>query len=135
VLGAKDVTVPEEMPPKKADYPLYQRGYGVTCSNPKCVTGQESEKKYLKPGFKVVSYAPLTFRCNYCEHGTEPKFIASSEWHEGILEYKNYHRSTSHWTKKIKPENLIAFDSEKEAEKQGFKPAPSPKPRAKKVEE
>jgi aspartate carbamoyltransferase catalytic subunit len=135
VLGAKDVTVPEEIPPKKADYPLYQRGYGVTCSNPKCVTGQESEKKYLKPGFKVVSYAPLTFRCNYCEHGTEPKFIASAEWHEGILEYKNYHRSASHWTKKIKPENLIAFDSEKEAEKQGFKPAPGPKPRTKKVEE
>lgn len=135
VLGAKDITIPEEIPPKKADYPLYQRGYGVTCSNPKCVTGQESEKKYLKPGFKVVSYAPLTFRCNYCEHGTEPKFIASSEWHEGKLEYKNYHRSASHWTKKIKPENLIAFDSEMEAEKHGFKPAPGPKPRAKKVEE
>jgi aspartate carbamoyltransferase catalytic subunit len=135
VLGAKEVTVPEELTPQKVDYPVYQRDYAVTCSNPKCVTGQESEKKYLKPEFKIVSHSPLMFRCNYCEHGTEPKFIASSEWHEGTLEYKNYHLSTSHWTKKIKPENLIAFDSEKEAEKYGFKPAPGPKPRVKKVEE
>lgn len=135
VLGAKDIKIPEETPVKKADYPVYQRGYGVTCSNPRCVTWQESEKRYLKPGFKIVSYSPLTFRCNYCEHGTEPKFIASSEWHEGKLEFKNYHRATSRWTKKIKTENLIAFDSEKEAEKYGFKPAPGPKPRIKKVKE
>jgi aspartate carbamoyltransferase catalytic subunit len=135
VLGAKEVAVPEELPPQKVDYPIYQRDHAVICSNPKCVTGQESEKKYLKPEFKIVSRSPLMFRCNYCEHGTEPKFIASSDWHEGTLEYKNYHPSTSHWTKKIKPENLIAFDSEKEAEKYGFKPAPGPKPRMKKVEE
>jgi aspartate carbamoyltransferase catalytic subunit len=134
-LGAKEVVVPEEVPLPKVDYPMYQRDYGVTCSNPRCVTGQESEKKYLKPGFKVVSHSPLTFRCVYCEHGTEPKFIASTEWHEGKLEYKYYHRSASHWTKIIKPENLIAFDSEKEAEKHGFKPAPGPKPRVKKLEE
>jgi aspartate carbamoyltransferase catalytic subunit len=134
-LGAKEVAVPEEAPLPKADYPVYQRDYGVTCSNPRCVTGQESEKKYLKPGFKVVSHSPLTFRCVYCEHGTEPKFIASTEWHEGKLEYKFYHRSASHWTKKIKSDNLIAFDSEKEAEKHGFKPAPGQKPRMKKVEE
>ncbi|OGN87292.1 MAG: aspartate carbamoyltransferase [Chloroflexi bacterium RBG_13_46_9] len=132
ILGVKEAVISEEEHLPKFDYPLYQRDYGVTCSNARCVTLQESEKKYLKPGFKIVSFSPLTFRCVYCEHGTEPKFIASSEWHEGKLAYKYYHRSQSHWTKKIRPENLIAFDSEKEAEQYGFKPAPGPKPRAKK---
>ena len=135
ILGAREISVPQTKVSSKYDYLLYQRSYGVTCSNPKCVTHQQSEKNYLKPGFKIVSYSPLTFRCVYCEHGTEPKYIASTEWHEGKLEYKFYHRSSSRWTKKIKPENLIAFDSEKEAEKQGFKPAPGPRPRSKKVEE
>jgi len=130
-LGAKDAAVTEE-PAKHADYPVYQRDYGVKCNNPKCVTRQESEQKYLKPGFKIVSRDPLTLRCVYCEHGTEPKYVASAEWHEGKLEYKYYHRASSHWTKRIDPQNLIAFDSEKEAEEHGFKPAPGPKPRAKK---
>jgi len=121
ILGAKEVAVPEE-PAKTVDYPVYMRDYGVKCNNPKCVTLQESEQKYLKPGFKIVSYNPLTLRCVYCEHGTEPRFVASTEWHEGKLEYKYYHRVESHWTKKIRPENLIAFDSEKEAEAHGFKP-------------
>lgn len=134
ILGSKNVSIAPEKIVSEIDYQVYQRDYGVTCSNSRCVTRQESEKKYLRPGFKIVSYSPLTFRCIYCEHGTEPKYIASTEWHEGKLEYKFYHRSTSHWTKKIKPENLIAFDSEKEAEKQGFKPAPGPKARVKKVE-
>ena len=131
ILGAKEVAIPEE-PAKVVDYPVYQRDYGVKCNNPHCVTRQESEQKYLKPGFKIVSRKPLTLRCVYCEHGTEPKYVASSEWHEGKLEFKNYHPGTSHWAKRIQPENLIAFDSEKEAGEHGFKPAPGPKPRIKK---
>lgn len=134
ILGSQDIPVHPEKKVSKITYPIYRREYGVACSNPRCVTRQDSEKKYLKPGFKIVSYNPLTFRCLYCEHGTEPKFIASTEWHEGKLEYKFYHRSDSRWTKKIRSENLIAFDSEKEAEKQGFKPAPGIKGRVKKVE-
>ena len=40
---------------------------------------------------------PLTLRCVYCEHGFEPKYIASSEWHEGRLDTKKYHSADSHW--------------------------------------
>ena len=104
------------------DYPLYQRDSGVKCPNPKCVSIQETETKYLKPEFKVVDREPLTLRCVYCEHGFEPKYAASSDWHEGKLENKKYHRADSRWAKKIKPENLILFDSESEAEANGFKP-------------
>jgi hypothetical protein len=59
----------------------------------------------------------------YCEHGHEPKFIASSEWHEGKTASKRYHRADSHWAKQIRPENLIAFDAAAEAEASGFKPS------------
>jgi len=131
LLGMKEVLIAEK-PSKQHVYPWYERDYGVACTNPRCVTKQESEKKYLKPGFKVVSRDPLTLRCVYCEHGTEPKFVASTEWHEGKLEFKFYHRADSHWRKQIRIENLIAFDSEKEAEKYGFKPTPARKPRTKK---
>ena len=122
LLGVKEIAVPGEMPIPKVEYPIYRREYAVKCSNPRCVTWQDTEKNYLKPEFKVVSLKPLTFRCIYCEHGTEPKYVASTEWHQGMLESKKYHRANSHLAKKIKPENLIAFDSAKEAEAHGFKP-------------
>ncbi len=82
------------------EYPLYHREYGVKCSNPRCVTWQETEKNYLKPEFKIVSLKPLTFRCIYCEHGTEPKYVASTDWHQGTTGQKRYNRANSHLAKK-----------------------------------
>ena len=65
---------------------------------------------------------PLTLRCVYCEHGFEPKFVASTDWHEGKLESKKYHDATSHWARTIQPRNLIYFNTEEEALAAGFKP-------------
>ena len=121
-LGMKQVAVTDETPLPKVEYPMYRREYGVKCSNPTCVTWQETEKNYLKPEFKIVSLRPLTFRCIYCEHGTEPKYVASTEWHQGMRESKKYHRANSHLARKIRTENLIAFDSATEAEAHDFKP-------------
>jgi len=84
---------------------------------------QETETKYIKPEFEIVNNHPLTLRCVYCEHEVRPQYIASSDWHEGRLENKKYHSADSHWTSKIKLENLIVFDSESEAEAHGFKPS------------
>ena len=126
LLGAKEVPAPikEEFFAQKIDYPVYRRAFGVSCPNPKCVSIQETETKYIKPEFKIVNREPLTLRCVYCEHGFEPKYIASSEWHDGrTLDNKKYHSADSHWARKIKPENLILFDSEREAEARGFKPS------------
>ena len=122
LLGVKEMPSVHQDTAIAVDYPVYRRDYGAVCNNPKCVTQQESEQKYLKPGFKIVNKHPLTLRCIYCEHGTEPKFVASTEWHQGMVEYKKYHRANSHLARTIKEENLIAFDSEKEAEAHGFKP-------------
>jgi aspartate carbamoyltransferase catalytic subunit len=125
LLGAKEGVVPEEYDSfeHKVDYPIYKRGFAVTCPNPTCVSVQETETKYLKPEFKIVNREPLALRCVYCEHGFEPKYVASSDWHQGKLDNKKYHSAASHWARKIKPENLILFDSEKEAEARGFKPS------------
>lgn len=125
LLGTKEVLIPKEddSSARKIAYPAYRREFGVRCPNPRCVSVQESETKYIKPDFKIVSREPLTLRCSYCEHGFEPKYVASSDWHEGRVENKKYHGANSHLARRIKPENLIAFNSESEAQAHGFKPS------------
>ena len=124
LLGARECSVPvkDEIVIQGAEYPVYYRDYGARCPNPACVSIQESETKYLKSEFKIVSRQPLTLRCIYCEHGFQPEYIASADWHEGRIENKRYHRTESYWASKIKPENLIVFGSAEIAEAQGFKP-------------
>ncbi|MFC1983698.1 aspartate carbamoyltransferase [Chloroflexota bacterium] len=125
LLGAREISVhgEDDSLASKIDYPTYRRDFGVRCPNQKCVSIQETETKYIKPEFKVVDREPLTVRCVYCEHGFEPKYVASADWHEGRLVNKIYHSADSHWAKKIKPENLIIFGSASEAEAHGFKPS------------
>ena len=125
LLGAGEVTIPEEKDSfvQRVDYPVYKRDSGVKCPNRNCVSNQETEVRYIKPEFKIVSRRPLTLRCTYCDHELHPQYVASSEWHEGKLENKKYHSTDSHFGRKIKPENLIVFASEKEARAQGFKPS------------
>ncbi len=131
LLGTKEISTPEEddslIP--QIDHPLYRRDSGIRCPNPRCVSIQETEVKYIKPEFKIVNRKPLTLRCIYCEHGFEPKYVASSDWHDGTLENKKYHLAESHWAKKIKPGNLILFNSESEAEARGFKHSYYARPR------
>jgi len=125
LLGVKEITIPEEKDSfiRKVDYPIYKRDSGVKCPNINCVSNQETEVRYIKPEFKIVSREPLTLRCVYCEHELQPQYVASSEWHQRKLESKKYHSADSYFARKIKPENLIIFASEKEAQSQGFKPS------------
>jgi aspartate carbamoyltransferase catalytic subunit len=124
-LGATEVTIPRERESfvGKKDYPIYKRDSGVKCPNRNCVSNQETEVRYIKPEFKIVSRDPLTLRCVYCDHELHPQYFASSEWHEGRLESKKYHSADSHFARKIRPGNLIIFASEKEAESKQFKPS------------
>jgi aspartate carbamoyltransferase catalytic subunit len=123
LLGVKEVTVPEVETPPPIAYPVYRQEPRPVCPNPRCVSIQTTETKYLKPQYKIVNTHPLTLRCVYCEHGFEPRFVASSEWHEGKVEFKKYHSADSHWAKDIRPENLIVFHTEEEAQACGFKPS------------
>jgi len=123
LLGVKDIQIPKVDSPPPAPYPAYQQAISPQCPNPRCVSVQPTEMKYLKPEFKVVNMKPLTLRCVYCEHGFEPKFVASTDWHEHKLDTKKYHSAISHWARDIRPENLIAFNSEEEAQAHGFRPS------------
>jgi len=122
LLGLKDAIIPQEEAPP-ISYPVYRRDYGPRCLNPRCVSVQDTEIKYLRPEYKIVNRKPLTLRCIYCEHGVEPEYVASSDWHEGKTATKKYHSAASHWAKKIRPENLIVFRSDSDAETLGFKPS------------
>ena len=122
LLGLKDAIIPQEEAPP-ISYPVYRRDYGPRCLNPRCVSVQDTEIKYLSPEYKIVNRKPLTLRCIYCEHGVEPEYVASSDWHEGKTATKKYHSAASHWAKKIRPENLIVFRSDSDAETLGFKPS------------
>lgn len=122
LLGMKDTTIADAGEKTKVlDYPVYKQDTGIKCPNPKCVSIQVTETRYLKPEFKIVSFKPLTLRCSYCEHGFEPKYVASTEWHEGMLVSKKYHHAGGHWSQHIKPENLLLFNSIIDAESAGFK--------------
>jgi aspartate carbamoyltransferase catalytic subunit len=107
----------------KRNYLDYNHNIVPKCYNTKCVTNQDTEANYIKPKFKLISTQPLILRCLYCEHEIQPQFIASSDWHQGKLEHKKYHLATSHWVRKIKPENLIVFNTDREAQTFGFKPS------------
>ncbi len=122
LLGARETAIPEVDSPR-IEHPGYRHDSGLRCSNPKCVSVQATEIKYLKPRFKIVNYHPLTLRCDYCEHGFEPKYIASSEGHEGRPDTKKYHSAGSHWAGQIRPENLIVFNTEEEAKARGYSPS------------
>lgn len=123
LLGVKEVPPsPDDITPT-LDYPRYEHESGARCANPLCVSVQKTELKYLKPDFKIVNREPLTLRCVYCEHGVEPEYVASTEWHEGKTATKIYHHADSRWARKIRPENLIVFSSEAEAGAEGFKPS------------
>ncbi len=122
-LGAKEVEIPKIESPTPPAYPAYRREISPSCPNPRCVSVQATETKYLKPEFKIVNNQPLTLRCVYCEHGFEPMFLASTEWHEHKLETKKYHSAKSHWARYIRPENLLVFNTEEEAQAHGYKPS------------
>ena len=122
LLGVKDSGVAESYNSQqhKMSYPLYKRSFGMKCASTSCVTVHES--KYVVPEFKIVSSEPLRLRCVYCEQEIPPQYIASAKRHQPTLQNKRYHKADSLTFKKIKPENLIFFDSEKEALAQGFRP-------------
>jgi aspartate carbamoyltransferase catalytic subunit len=125
LLGSQqaDITKEKESFIRAREYLPYRRGYGVKCANPRCVSVQKTEANYIRPEFKIVNRHPLVLRCLYCEHEVHPQYVASSDWHEGRLASKKYHSADSHWSTKIKPENLIIFDSASEAKAHGFQPS------------
>jgi aspartate carbamoyltransferase catalytic subunit len=123
VLGAKEISAPVTDTPPPVEYPLYRHEISPRCPNLRCVSVQATEAKYLKPQYMIVKTRPIILRCVYCEHGFEPKYVASTEWHEHKPEMRKYHAADSHLASSIRPENLIVFNSDEEAQAHGYKPS------------
>ncbi len=127
LLGARkaEVTGKKKTGTRAIAYPSYRRDTGLKCQNRACVTVQKTETRYIRPEFQIVSTDPLTLRCSYCEHEIHPQYVASSKWHQGLAVNKRYYRADSVMLRRIRPENLVIFDSESVARAQGFKPGKS----------
>jgi len=126
LLGASNIEILESPGVSTRDkaYDNCKQVIGVKCPNANCVSNRES--RYLVPKLNMLKRnggEPLKLRCAYCDHETHPPYIASSEWHQGLLKNKKYYSSDSFMLDRIRPENLIIFDSEKEAQAHGFMPS------------
>jgi aspartate carbamoyltransferase catalytic subunit len=120
LLGAKNVEMPDDGI-RKGKYPIYQREFGARCHNPNCAAVHEA--RYINPKFAIVNFKPLTLRCVYCEREIAPKYMASTKWHQGTIENKLYHNVQSHLLTKIDTDNMLFFESEEDAQANGFKPS------------
>jgi hypothetical protein len=123
LLGSHSVTETDDSTQIINRYPRYNKNTGLSCLNERCVSNQETEKRYIKPEFNITSLNPLSLSCRYCEKEIFPPYIASTQWHEGVIKDKKYHSSKSHLLQKIKMENLLIFNSADVAEDHGFKPS------------
>ncbi|GAB4157744.1 MAG: aspartate carbamoyltransferase [Planctomycetaceae bacterium] len=95
-------------------YPEYSRDDGLRCTNRRCVTNKESERRYLSPRFLILDDPQLTVRCVYCDHEHHPQVISRSTT-------RKYLTDTSQ-IREIQPENLVLFANEEAAQSAGHEP-------------
>jgi len=102
----------------KAAKESYSNSEGIACPNPRCVSNDDAEKRYLVPRFWVVPTTPPLLRCTYCEVEVKAGCV-------GSISTRRYYTDTS-VLKSMKLPDVIVFASEQEAQKAGFEPARTP---------
>jgi aspartate carbamoyltransferase catalytic subunit len=98
-------------------YQEYSRAEGLRCTNRRCVTAKESEKRYLVPRFWILDDQQLTVRCLYCDYEQNPQVISRTTT-------RKYLTNTS-LISEIQPENLVLFADEEAARSAGHEPRKS----------
>jgi aspartate carbamoyltransferase catalytic subunit len=102
----------EAAPPKKK-HALYTLRT-IVCDNANCVTGLESERRYLSPKFLlIVEEERVVARCIYCEHEQVPQFV-------GRTSTRKYEPNRMRW--ESIPEGLVLFPDEAAAQAAGMHP-------------
>ena len=99
--------------PKPPRYRLYSSPYGVSCTNPRCVTLDPQEKRYLFPKFWIVDEQRLTLRCVYCDFEQATHVVSRTST-------KKYTLDISEW-REYNEQDLVLFRSEQEAIEAGHK--------------
>ncbi|MGE0756327.1 MAG: hypothetical protein AB7F89_02580 [Pirellulaceae bacterium] len=72
--------------PKPARYRLYSSAEGIHCGNPRCVTLDPQERRYLIPKFWIVDESRLTLRCVYCDFECETRVVSRASTKKYTLE-------------------------------------------------
>jgi len=91
-------------------YRMYAGHHGVHCINPRCVTRDAGESRYVEPKFWIVDEQPLTLRCVYCDFEYQPQIVSRAS-------SKKYSTDVSEWSAIFErtPTDLVLFGDEQEA--------------------
>lgn len=87
---------------------------GIACRNPRCITGNEAERRYLRPTFsRLFVDRKVVLRCVYCEHEQVPGWVAISP------ELAVPNRDLA----QLPDPHLAVFETEQQAVSAGFRTA------------
>lgn len=93
--------------PKEPRYRIYSSSSGLRCKNPRCVTLDPQEARYLFPKFWIVDEQNLVLRCVYCDVELAARVVSRAST-------KKYTLNLSEW-REINERDLVAFADEQEA--------------------
>jgi len=111
LLGRLDLPAPEH----KLDERLWPAGEGLRpCPNPTCIS--RTERRHVTSVFRLASRHPVRAFCGYCSHQFEVAMI-------GCRTTGFYHEPSSPAVQQIRPDHLVLFQNEAQAQAQGFRPA------------
>lgn len=97
---------------RKQNYPDYQHADGLECSNSRCVTRQEAERRYLVPKFAIVDENVPILRCAYCDHEQQPQAVGRASTHKYTTELATWQQ--------IHTSDLVFFLNEQQALNAGY---------------
>ncbi len=98
--------------PQEAEHRMYEMvGGDNPCPNPTCIS--RTEQRHVVPAFKLASRHPLRAACGFCSHELSIAFV-------GCSTTRHFHTRDSAAARKIRPDHLVFFRDENEAEARGY---------------
>lgn len=111
LLGRLDLPAPE----RTVDERLWPMGPGARpCGNPTCIS--RTERRHVHAVFRLASRQPVRAFCGFCSHEFEVALV-------GCRTTGLYHDRDAPAVQQIRPDHLVLFQDETQAQAQGFKPA------------
>jgi aspartate carbamoyltransferase catalytic subunit len=111
-------TLVAEPAPRSRHYPVYSRAGGIECSNEKCVSRADSERRYLVPRFLIVQNKPPILRCFYCDVEQQPRAAGSKARRKLAADVVGW--------QEFDLDDVLFFASAEHAAAAGFEPRKSP---------
>jgi hypothetical protein len=104
-----------DAPVPEAETRLYPIAAPQTpCPNPNCIS--QTEKRHARHAFKLTSHNPLRAICGFCSQELPIGLV-------GCSTTRHFHPRDSASARQIRPDHLIFFRDEAEAEAMGFSAA------------